>query len=103
MLQLLTLQTNYLDVQTGMCRPARVYPEHNRFNNWMHRAIFYMVCDIWVVISYIIVKSKCELMEVLKQPKEFKEWHHLMASERILNDGAGVISMEEWDKGVKQK
>lgn len=95
MLQLITLQTNHLYVQTGMCRPARVYPEHNRFNNWMHRAIFYMVCGIWVVISYIIVKSKCELMEVLKQPKEFKGWHHLIVGERILNDRAGVIPMEE--------
>lgn len=70
-------------------------PEHNRFNNWVHRAIFSMVCGIWVVISYIIVKSKCELREVLRQPMEFKGWHHLKVGRRILNDGAGVIPMEE--------
>lgn len=78
-----------------MRRLAPVYPEHNRFNNWMHRAIFYMVCGIWVVISYIMVKSKCELMEVLKQPKEFKGWHYWKVGEGIVNDRAGVIPMEE--------
>lgn len=51
-----------------------------------------MVCDIWVVIPYIIVKSKCELMELLKQPKELKEQNHL-------NNVAGVMPMEECDKG----
>lgn len=54
-----------------------------------------MVCDIWVVISYIIVKSKCELTEMLKQPKEFKGWHHLKVGKRILNDRAGDIPVEE--------
>ena len=54
-----------------------------------------MVCGIWVVISYIIVKSKCELMKVLKQPKEFKGWHYLKVGERILNDRAWAGPMEE--------
>lgn len=54
-----------------------------------------MVCGIWLVISYIIVKSKCELMEVLKQPTEFKGWQHFKVGGRILNDSAGVMPMEE--------
>lgn len=45
-----------------------------------------MVCGIWVVISYIMVMSKCELMEVLKQPEEFKGWHYSKVGEGIVND-----------------
>lgn len=45
-----------------------------------------MECAIWVVISYIMVKSKCELMEVLKQPEEFKGWHYLKVGEGRVND-----------------
>lgn len=90
MLQSLTPRANNQYVQIGMG-----ISEHNRFNNWVRRTIFYMVCDIWVVIPYIIVKSKCELMEVLKQPKELKEQNHL-------NNMAGVMPMEECDKGSEQ-
>ena len=68
----------------------------------MHRTIFYTVCDIWTAISYIIVKSKCELMEVLKQSKEFKGWLHLKVGKRILNDRAGVIPLKQRDQGAKQ-
>lgn len=59
-----------------MCRLApSITQSTNRFNNWMHRTIFYTVCDSWTAISYIIVKSKCELMEVLKQSEECMGWH----------------------------
>lgn len=77
-----------------MCGLARAHPEHNRFNNWMHRAIFYMVCDIWFAISDIIVKSKCELMKVLEQSNKSNGQHHLKEGKRVLNDRGGVIPME---------
>lgn len=64
MLQSLTLWANNLYVQTGTA-----YPEHNRFNNWMHRALSHTVCDIREVISYIIVKSKCEVIKSVKTAK----------------------------------
>lgn len=58
-----------------------------------------MVCDIWVAISYIIVKSKCELMKVLEQSNKSKGEHHLKVGKSVLNDRAGVIPMKEWDEG----
>lgn len=72
-----------------MCRLARACPEHNRFNNWMHTAIFSIVCDIWFAISYITVKNKCELMKVLEQSNKFKGHHHLKVNKRVSNAGLG--------------
>lgn len=68
----------------------------------MHRTIFYTVCDSWTAISYIIVKSKCELMEVLKQSEECKGWHHLKVGKRILNDKGWSYTSEEMRLGAKQ-